>query len=331
MNAPTGVRAPRKTLFQALRSFVTNRDIPFRRRLTKLIRFSFPVLTMPLTVWFLFENRNIHAGYGMTWSRMFRLTWRMYSNSTKVFTGTSYRAHLAMLIKLLEIPPETGGVVVECGCYLGGSTVNLSLICRAVGRELIVYDSFEGLPVSDTNDRIATPMTTGHLNGPLETVRANVARYGAIEVCQFRKGWFCDSLPSHSEPIALCFLDVDFQMSIHQCLVNLWPHLIDEGYLFTDDYTILDLCAVFFSEEFWRREFNRTPPGLMGAGTGIAMGQYWVGPFTRMGGRNPDYPLQTPSSIGYTRKDFSGHWGYVPPGSEPLSQSPDEHANTEAG
>ncbi len=312
MNAPSAARVPRRTVFKALRELVTNRTAPLRQRLIKLVGFAFPVLTMPLTVWFLYENRNIHSAYGMTWFRLLRLTWQMYRNTTKVFTGTSYRAHLAMLVKLLEISPEVKGVVVECGCYLGGSTANLSLICQAVGRQLIIYDSFEGLPTGDANDSIATQSMTGFLRGPLDEVQANVTRYGAIGVCEFRKGWFSESLPSHVEPIALCFLDVDFQMSIHQCLVNLWPHLIEEGYLFTDDYTILDLCAVFFSEEFWRREFDRTPPGLIGAGTGVAMGQYWMGPFIKIGG-NPAYPMQTPSSIGYTRKDFSGHWGYVPP------------------
>jgi len=315
MNSSTRARAPRKTVIKALRQAVTDRKAPLRRRINRLVRIVFPVLTMPVTVWFLFENRNIKKGYGMTWSKMFRLTWRMYRNTTKVFTGTSYRAHLAMLIKLLEIPPQTKGVVVECGCYLGGSTANLSLICQAVGRELIVYDSFEGLPAADVNDRIAAAAMTGHLKGTLDEVRANITNYGVIEVCQFRQGWFSDSLPSHSEPIVLCFLDGDFEMSTHQCLVHLWPHLIDEGYLFTDDFANLDLCAVYFSEEFWRREFNRTPPGLIGAGTGVAMGQYWMGPFSPMG-RNPAYPLQSTSSIAYTRKDFSGHWSYKPPVSE---------------
>jgi O-methyltransferase len=302
---------PRMTVIRAVWAAVTERDRPRRERLLGLVGFAFPVLTMPLTVWFLCEDRNIRPEYGMTWPRLLRLTYRMYRNTTRVFTGTSYRAHLAMLVKLLEIPPDTEGVVVECGCYLGGSTANLSLICQAVGRELIVYDSFEGLPLSDANDRMASPAAAGFLQGPIEVVRANVEAYGAIEVCQFRKGWFSETLPHHREPIVLCFLDVDFQSSIHECLIHLWPRLTKRGYLFTDDFPVLDLCAVFFSEEFWKREFDRTPPGLIGAGTGLAMGQYWVGPFSYMGG-NPAYPLQTPASIAYTRKDFSGYWGYVP-------------------
>lgn len=281
-------------------------------RLAHFVRTALPLVTFPTTVWFLFTSRNIHPAYGMTWPRLFRLSYRLHVNTTKVATGTSYRAQLVMLSKLLEVPPEVEGVVVECGCYLGGSTANLSLICEAVGRELIVYDSYEGLPGGDGNDRFATDEAAGVLRGTLEEVRANVAALGCIDVCQFRKGWFSDTLPGHTEPIVLCSIDVDWQLSIHDCLVNLWPHLTDEGYFFTDDFPRLDKCAVFFSEEFWRREFDRTPPGLVGSGTGVAMGQYWVGPFVRMGG-NPDYPLQAPSSVAYTRKDFSGYWGYVPP------------------
>ena len=297
---------------EALRALATDRSRSTGDRLSVFVRDVFPVLTLPLTVWFLFTSRNIHPSYGMGWGRLLRLAFRLHANTTKVFTGTSYRAHLAILAKLLEVPPDVDGVVVECGCYLGGSTVNLSLICKALGRKLIVYDSFEGLPEGDANDRFATPQAAGFLRGPLEEVRANVEAFGAVDVCEFRKGWFADTLPRHTEPIVACSLDVDWQLSIHQCLVHLWPHLTEQGYVFTDDYPVLDLCAVFFSEEFWRREFDRTPPGLVGAGTGVGMGQYFVGPWTSMGG-SPVYPLQTPASVAYTRKDFSGSWDYRPP------------------
>ena len=72
------------------------------------------------------------------------------------------RLTAAQTLEILKSPPlpVTEGVVVECGCYLGGSTANLSLICQAVGRELIVYDSFEGLPAGDANDSIATAKTS---------------------------------------------------------------------------------------------------------------------------------------------------------------------------
>lgn len=302
---------PPPPILRALWDALTDRSKPLQARLTLWFRAAFPVLTMPATLLFVFYNRNIDPRYGITWWKLARVAWRMYRNTTKVFTGTSYRAHLMVLAKLLEVPKDEEGVVVECGCYLGGSTVNLSLAAELVGRKLVVYDSFEGLPAGDANDKIASPWGVGVFKGPIDVVRENVARYGAIEVCEFRKGYFVDTLPHHREPIVAAVLDVDLQTSIHQCLVHLWPHLVSQGYLFTDDYTILDLCAVFFDEGFWQRELGCAPPGLIGAGTGVALGQYWVGPFTNIGG-NKAYPLQAPTSIAYTRKDFSGHWDFVP-------------------
>ena len=64
--------------------------------------------------------------------------------------------------------------MVECGCFLGGSTANLSLVCDIVGRELIVYDSFEGLPPPEADDKYAKAEATGFLRAELELVKRNV-------------------------------------------------------------------------------------------------------------------------------------------------------------
>lgn len=95
-------------------------------------------VTSPVTMAALLYNKRIHPAYGMTpWKRL-RLAWRIYRNQFRIFTATTWKAHLAMAAKLLEIDPEVEGVVVECGCFRGGSSVNLSLICDIVGRELIL-------------------------------------------------------------------------------------------------------------------------------------------------------------------------------------------------
>jgi hypothetical protein len=91
--------------------------------------------------------------------------------------------------------------------------------------------------------------------------------------------------------------------------VNLWPHVIDQGYVFFDDYIHLQNCAVFFSERFWRDYLDTTPPGLMGAGTGVGVGQYFLGPWIGPP-RRP--PIQRPTSLAYTRKGFNGLWDFVP-------------------
>ena len=265
-------------------------------------------LCLPLTIFFLFANPQFRPKYAMTWRKKLELGFRLYRNSRRIRTGISYKAHLAMAAKLFEIPPSVKGVVVECGSWLGGTTTNLSIICDIVGRDLIVYDSFEGLPAPAVGDNMK-PEVEGSFKGDLRTVKDNVRRYGVIERCQFRKGWFKDSLPSHTEDIVLCFIDVDLKSSMHDCIVNLWPYLTDEGYVFFDEYVHLYNCALFFSERFWRDHLDTLPPGLMGTGTGVGVGQYFLGPWR---GKLASPRIQRPTSVAYTRKDFCGYWDYVP-------------------
>jgi O-methyltransferase len=275
------------------------------RRGTRFARRWYERLSLPLAVLFLLGSPRIHASYAMTWPKRFTLGRRVYRNTKQISTLTSYRAHLAMAAKLLEMPPDVKGVVVECGCYLGGATANLSLVCDIVGRELIVYDSFEGLPPATEGDRYAKPEAEGFLRADLDAVKDNVQRWGVIDRCTFRKGWFEDTLPNHTEPVVLAFLDVDFQASLHTCVLELWPHLVARGYVFIDEYVFNDYCALFFSERWWRTYLDTSPPGLLGAGTGVPAGNYYLGPF-------PGVPIQTPASVAYTRKDFDGAWTYFP-------------------
>jgi O-methyltransferase len=272
-------------------------------------------VTFPSTMFYLLFDPRIHPAYRLTWPRKIRLAYRMWRTTREVFTGTSYKAHLAMAVKLLEIPPEVEGAVVECGCYLGGSTANLSLACEVVGRELIVYDSFEGLPPPTANDKYAKDEATGFLRAELDVVRENVRRFGAVERCSFRKGWFSDTLSQHTEPVVLAFLDVDYQASLDDCIRNLWPHLTDRGYVFIDEYVLTDYCALFWSERYWKTHFDTTPPGLIGAGSGVGVGQYYLGPFEEWNWAAE--VAHSPTSIAYTRKDFSGYWAYYPDSEQP--------------
>jgi hypothetical protein len=274
--------------------------------LPALLRRGWGVASAPAAVYFILYSPRIHPSYGMTLRRKALLAWRMRRTVRKVMTGSSWRAHLAMAVKLLEIPPDVEGVVVECGSFQGGSTANLSLACKLVGRELIVYDSFEGLPPPTPGDKIANPMGTGLFAGSLPTVQRHVRRYGAIDVCTFREGWYADTMSQHTEPVVLCFLDVDYQASLHDCLIHLWPKLQPEGYVFLDDFPFLELCALFWSERYWKTYFDTTPPGLIGSGTGIGLGSFFLGPF------QDRILAHDPASVAFTRKDLSGYWDFFP-------------------
>jgi O-methyltransferase len=285
----------------------------FGNRLAIFVRSSYEFLTSPLAIIFLTHSKKVHPAYGMNWGKRMGLGFRFWRNHARVTSGTSWRAHLVMAMKLLQIGPQVPGAVVECGCWKGGATVNLSLICAITGRQLKVYDSFEGLPPPVPGDIIAERtfkkgFIPGIFGGTLQEVKDNVQRYGAIDACSFHQGWFEDSLPHHEGDIALMFLDVDFYSSLHDCLLNLWPSVVDGGFVFLDEYLNVPYCAVFFSEKYWDKYFSCAPPGLVGTGTGVQVGMFYTDPLVRF----QQGQLQGSESIAYCIKGTRAIWEFYP-------------------
>lgn len=265
------------------------------------------VLTVPVSIFFILNSTAIHPAYKISVFRKYALGVKMFLNKLRINTGTSYKSHLAMALMILETPPEVVGDVVECGTWQGGSAANLSLVCRLTNRKLKIYDSFEGLPESVSEDRQGV-YNVGDYCGSLELVKKNIERYGAIECCEFIQGWFEVTLPQLSSPVLLAFIDVDLELSLETCVRYLWNNLTEKGCIFIDEYVDLDYCSIFWSEKYWEKYFDRKPPGLIGSGVGLALGEYYVGPWSI----NAQRPLHHPNAGAYTRKDFSGHWIHFP-------------------
>lgn len=275
----------------------------------KGLHYAYHALSAPLSTACLLSSSRIRPEYGMTAARKQWLGARMMMNNVMVKSGTIYKLHLAMALKLLEMPPDVPGDVVECGSWKGGSAANLSLVCKIVGRKLRIYDSFQGLPPSKEGDREAYLYKSGDYAGSLDEVKENIRKYGALEVCEFVPGWFNETLPKLSTPVALAFLDVDLEDSLATCVKYLWPNLVDGGHLFTDECLQPSYISLFFSERWWRENLNTTPPGLIGGGTGLGLGTFYVGPVAERG----EHPLQYPGTGAYTTKSsMTGLWTYYP-------------------
>lgn len=144
----------------------------------RLVYYIHVAITMPVAVVFLLHSEKIHPAYRLSLFKKFRLGFKMFLNNLRIPSGSTYRLHLAMALKILETPPKVYGDIVECGTAKGGSAANLSLVCRIVGRKLKIYDSFEGLPESKPGDRSAELYKKGENRGSMEEVKANVAKYG---------------------------------------------------------------------------------------------------------------------------------------------------------
>ncbi len=279
-----------------------------RKKMGRFLMKLYYLLTIPISLGILLHSKRIHPAYRLTWWKKIVFGLRVVRNRHRLRTANSYKPLLVMALKLFELSPEVSGVVVECGTFKGGTAASLSLACKIVGRKLIVCDSFQGLPPRDSLDRFAAKYKPGDFCGSLDEVRANITKYGDIGSCEFVQGWFQDTLPHLDRKIVLAFIDVDLEASLNTCVLNLWPRLVDEGYVFIDEYMSTDYCALFFSERYWKENFNRNPPGIIGAGSGLALGEYYIGPW----GERKDHPLQHATGSAYTRKSMSGYWAYYP-------------------
>jgi len=234
--------------------------------------------------------------YGVGMLAKLTLMARAIANTKRIPTVSWYLEHLVMMTRILQVPKSVEGCVVECGCYKGGSTANLSLVCALSGRQLEVFDSFRGLPQPADGDTAHTVIDSSELHlyskgafhASIEEVRGNVAKYGRIEACNFNVGFFEDTMRGFKRPCVFVFEDVDLRSSLETCLIHLWPRLQPGCYFFTHEAHHMEIASVFFDDEFWRVKLNSRPPGLIGAGGGL--------------GLNPS-PGAFRSDLGYAIKD----------------------------
>ena len=172
------------------------------------------------------------------------------------------------------------GPIVECGCFMGGMTAKLSLICKLTNRKLYAFDSFAGLPYNEIAHCYKSAILKDGNNGEklweqgcfyrgsLSVVNSNVSKYGSLENCVFVKGLFKDTLPNIDIKPALVFIDVDLIDSARDCIKYLWPKLTGK-YFFTHEMWFESYVNAITDKDWWQTTMNSHPPKLYGAEYGI--------------------------------------------------------------
>ena len=194
-------------------------------------------------------------------------TWladQMEAAHTGIHCAHTHSEIVAVVTEILRMPKSVPGVVLEAGCFKGGSTAKLSLATKLAGRKLLVYDSFEGLPGVDEQER--DQFSQGDYSGALEEVKNNVGKHGALEVCQFIRGWFDQTMPALATPVVVAFVDVDLRDSLETCLNYIYPLLVPGGAIFSHDGHLPICVDLMRDPQFWKR-FNEPAPEFDGLGT----------------------------------------------------------------
>jgi Macrocin-O-methyltransferase (TylF) len=133
------------------------------------------------------------------------------------------------------------GDLVECGCARGGSAALMALSLRQLGdgRNLWLFDTFEGLPAPtpDDPDYEIADLFTGSCLGPVDEVSEFFQEQGVAHGVEFVKGLFQDTIPrSPIEQIALLHIDGDWYESVKVCLDGLYDRVVAGGIIQFDDY-----------------------------------------------------------------------------------------------
>lgn len=198
------------------------------------------------------------------------LVGRLLDVHANIVCAHTHHEMVHILREVFAIADDVPGVIVEAGCFKGGSTAKLSIAAAEIGRRLIVFDSFEGIPDnSEPHDKTLfgddARFAAGSYAGGLSEVSDNVRRWGELDVCEMRPGWFENTLPSFREPVAVAFVDVDLAASTRTCLQHLYPLLIPGGVIFSHDGH-LPLCLEVLRDRAMWKEIGAPAPVFSGLG-----------------------------------------------------------------
>jgi O-methyltransferase len=139
------------------------------------------------------------------------------------------------------------GDLIETGVWRGGACIFMRGVLKAYGvtdRKVVVADSFEGMPATDTRTYPADEADTfGQWNKiavSLADVQDNFRRYDLLDdQVAFLQGWFNVSLPDAPlGPLALLRLDCDLYGSTTDVLTALYDRVSIGGHIIVDDYGI---------------------------------------------------------------------------------------------
>jgi hypothetical protein len=131
-------------------------------------------------------------------------------------------------------------VVIEAGCWQGGLSCKLSILCSIFGYRLMVYDSFEG--VEAVRHERESPEFFGGYAAAQGLVASHITTYGEPAVCELVKGWLRDTLAHGVKyPVRVGYIDCDLVKATEEALQGLLPAMVEDGYIFSEDYHLVNV------------------------------------------------------------------------------------------
>jgi glycosyltransferase involved in cell wall biosynthesis len=157
------------------------------------------------------------------------------------------------------LAPKTG-CFVECGVYLGGTTIYIAKHNNDLGinRKIFALDTFEGMPAPVNQDGDTLFKEGLFQDNQLDRVISYYKAHNVLHQIKIAKGLVQDTLPNLdiNEPISMAFLDMDQYSGTRAALEHIIPRLHPDGLIILDD-TELDGVDIAIKEALANNNMGR--------------------------------------------------------------------------
>lgn len=153
------------------------------------------------------------------------------------------------------------GDLLEAGCWRGGVGILMKAILNLNDirdRQVILADSFEGMPGPKFKGDGADLSNQSYLRASLDEVKRNFDRFGLFdENVIFIKGFFEHTLRDATvNKIAVLRADGDLYHSTMDILENLYPKVEPGGFVIIDDYFSWEPCRKAVTDYLNKRDIR---------------------------------------------------------------------------
>ena len=148
---------------------------------------------------------------------------------------------LSALLARLDTALDVPGDVIECGCFLCGTTVQMArhLQMRKSDKKIYACDSFEGFdPAEISREKTLDDASDcqDYTDNDFGYIQRKLKRLRVADGVVLVRGFFQDTLESLRGPFCLAFIDCDLHDSMLYAARAVWPRLAPGGYCVFDDY-----------------------------------------------------------------------------------------------
>lgn len=148
---------------------------------------------------------------------------------------------LSALLARLDAVLDVSGDVIECGCFLCGTTVQMvrHLRARRSNKKIYACDSFEGFdPGEISREKSLGDASDCHdyTDNDFRYIQRKLKCLRVADEVVLVRGFFQDTLESLCGPFSLAFIDCDLHDSMLYAARTVWPRLAPGGCCVFDDY-----------------------------------------------------------------------------------------------